>query len=90
MSDEKGFLFIGLVSMLSQGVLQHLGKLADPVSGEVQKNLDAAKSAIDLLMMLNDKTKGNLTSDEERFLSTTLTHLQLNYVEEAKVVEKGS
>ena len=84
MDDEKSFLFIGLVSMLSQGVMQHLGKIADPVSGQTQTNLEAAKSMIDLVMMLKDKTKGNLTADEERFLNTTLTNLQLNYIEEAK------
>lgn len=77
-------LFIGLVSMLSQGALQHLGKIADPSTGKAEKNLEGARISIDLLVMIKNKTRGNLSADEEKFLSSTLAHLQLNYVEESQ------
>ncbi len=94
MNDERNMtqeaLFMGLISMLAQGVMQHLGKFADPLSGKVEKNLEAAKATIDLIEMLKQKTKGNLSSEEERMMSTTLMNLQLNYVEENELSQKGS
>lgn len=81
-------MFIGLVSMFAQAVMQHLGKLADPMSGKVEKNLEAAKSTIDLIQILKEKTKGNLNPEEEKFLKTTLMNLQLNYVEEMESAQK--
>ncbi len=59
-----------------------LGKLKDPASGDVRRNLDLARHAIDTLGMLEQKTKGNLDGDEERFLRQGLTDLRLNFVEE--------
>lgn len=88
--DQSEVLFMGLVTMFSQGVMQHLGKIADPISGKVEKNLEAAKATIDLLHMLKNKTKGNLKAEEERFLNSVLTNLQLNYVEEAELAGKES
>ena len=81
-------LFIGLVTMLSNSALQHLGKLADPLTGKVEKNFEAARSTIDLIRMLKNKTRGNLMTDEEKFINGILTHLQLNYVEEGESLKK--
>lgn len=83
-------LFMGLISMLSQGVMQHLGKIADPMTNKVEKNMEAAKATIDLILALKEKTKGNLSSQEERFLNTMITNLQLNYVEESDAEKKGA
>ena len=83
-------MFMGLVSMLSQGVMQHLGKIVDPMTSKVEKNLDAARATIDLIRMLKVKTKGNLSSQEERFLNSMLTNLQLNYVEESELSQKDT
>jgi hypothetical protein len=68
-----------------------LGKLKDPASGETRRNLDLARHAIDTLGMLEQKTKGNLEVDEEKFLRQALTDLRLNFVEELRLVaeEKG-
>jgi len=89
-SQNSEALFMGLISMLSQGVMQHLGKIADPITQKVEKNMEAAKATIDLILALKDKTKGNLSSQEERFLNTMITNLQLNYVEEAEAARKGA
>ena len=59
MSDANDFLFMSLVINLQQASMQHLGKIASPMSGEMERNLEAAKHTIDLLDCLAAKTKGN-------------------------------
>lgn len=81
-------LFIGIISMFSDGVMQHLGKIANPMTGKIEKNLEAAKATIELLHMLKVKTKGNLSPDEEKYFNALLTNLQLNYVEEVEAPKK--
>ena len=79
--------FYDIVSLFGSIVLQRLGKVVNPLSGKVEKNLDEARVFIDMLSILEEKTKGNLTKDEENFLTSTITNLRLNYIEEVK--EKG-
>ena len=73
--------FVQLVLMLSGSALQQLGKLVDPQSKKAQVNLEAAQATIDLLDMLEAKTKGNLDKEEERMLRDTLMSLKMNFVE---------
>ena len=80
--NAKDLQFISLVSMFAEMAMQHLGKTANPVSQKVEKNMQAAKMTIDMLLMLKEKTSGNLTQEEETFLTSILTNLQLNYVDE--------
>jgi hypothetical protein len=61
----------------------HLGDAPPPDGGD-QKDLDLARTDIDLLGLLQEKTKGNLTGDEERLLSQALTDLRMRYVEVTK------
>lgn len=62
----------------------YLGKMANPATGSTERNLDAARFTIDLLGMIETKTSGNLTADEEKLLGQVLTALRLNYMEEAR------
>jgi hypothetical protein len=64
----------------------HMGKVAHPTSGKVERNLEAAKGAIDMLGMLETKTRGNLTKMEEGVLRELLQQVRLNFVSEQ---EKG-
>ena len=59
-----------------------LGKLKNPVTDKVEKNVDLGKLSIDILEMLKVKTEGNLTEDEQRLLEQTLVDLRLVYVRE--------
>ena len=68
---------------------QALGKLPDPSSGKISINLLQAREIIDLLEILEEKTKNNLTKEEEDLLKTTLTNLRINYVEELKKESGG-
>jgi len=76
-----------MISLHSQTMIL-LGKLADPGSGELRRNLAAARGTIDLIETLAVKTKGNLTVDEDKMVQQMLTELRLNYVEESNKPEK--
>ncbi|MCF7832277.1 MAG: DUF1844 domain-containing protein [Candidatus Marinimicrobia bacterium] len=78
----SGQLFMGLVYSLTQSAFISLGKLPDPMTGSIDRNLPQASQTIDLLAALQEKTKGNLEQEEERFLSRTISDLRLNYVDE--------
>lgn len=76
-------LFAHLVISLAQSALMGLGKIVNPATQKTELNLEAAQQAIDLIDMLETKTKGNLDGEEERMLKSTLSMLKLNYVETA-------
>ena len=80
--------------MLSLGssALLHLGELENPNDGVSQKDSPLAKHTIDILAMLEEKTKGNLSTAEEKLMESLLYDLRLRYVEATKVVDqtKGS
>ena len=74
-------LFAQLVITLATSCLQHLGKLVNPMTRKAETNLDAAQATIELLDMLQAKTKGNLDAEEDKMLRDTVTALKMNYVE---------
>jgi len=83
-TDEKHpMLFSALVIMLHSAAMQQLGKIKHPVTGKVERHLPAAQDTIDMLDMLTAKTKGNLSTDEEKLLTQVVAELKLNYVDEA-------
>ena len=73
--------FQGLVVSLAAAAMQHLGKTLNPLTQKIEKNLEAAQATIDMLDMLEAKTKGNLSEDEAKLLKHILSDLKLNYVE---------
>ena len=72
--------FINLLFSLSTSALIQLGEIQDPITQQLAKNLPLAKQTIDLIGMLKEKTKGNLTSDEEKVLESLLYDLRMRYV----------
>lgn len=83
-ADERDLHFLSLIFSLQAAALQQLGKLVNPVNGELERDLAAARQTIDLLESLAHKTRGNLSRDEERALQDILTQLRLNFVDELK------
>ena len=75
--------FINLIFSLSTSALIQLGEIQDPVSQQLAKDLPLAKQTIDLIGMLKEKTKGNLTSDEEKVVENILYDLRIRYVKAA-------
>lgn len=82
-------LFIQLVAMLATSTLQQLGKLVNPVTRKTEVDLEGAEATIDLLDMLEAKTRGNLDKDEERMMKDTLMSLKMNFVECSKAAPAG-
>jgi hypothetical protein len=75
-------LFASLVMMFQGAAIQQMGKLINPMTGKVERDLEQAKLSIDILGMLEAKTKGNLTENEQRLLSHALFELRMNYLDE--------
>ena len=76
--------FATFVLSLSSSAAMNLGGYQDPVSGHMPKNLELAKQSIDILAILEEKTRGNLTDEEKKLLETSLYELRMSYVEEVK------
>jgi len=76
--------FATFIFSLNSAVLVHLGLVEEPLTGKKEKNLPLAKQTIDILGMLEEKTGGNLSGDEEKLLTNILHDLRMMYVKECK------
>ncbi len=85
--EEVGFT--DLVRLLATQALMYLGAFPDPQTGKAMVALDVAKLNIDLLTILEEKTKGNLDEEEAEALSGTAHELRIQFVEVAKAVQKA-
>ena len=82
--EELNYQFVSLVFSLQQAAMAQLGKIADPATGKMEKNLAQAKVTIDMLEMLKEKSKGNLADTEQKIMLNTLDNLYLNYADEVE------
>lgn len=80
--QKHQFLFAQLVLIFQAAAMQQMGKIKNPVTDAIERDLAAAQGSIDILDMLKEKTNGNLSADEDRFLTDVLKELKLNYVDE--------
>lgn len=76
--------FSAFVMSLNTSILFHLGELADPETGQVMKNIELARHAIDTLVILEQKTKGNLTEEEAELLKNILYDVKMRFVKAVK------
>lgn len=76
--------FATFVLSLSHSALVHLGEAPDPDTNKTHLDLGLAKQNIDILGMLEEKTRSNLTGDEERLLAQVLFDLRMRFVEKSK------
>ena len=74
--------FQTFVFSLNASALVQLGLMEDPSTGTKEKNLPLVKQTIDMLSMLQEKTKGNLSKDEDEMLKHVLYDLRIRYVKE--------
>jgi hypothetical protein len=82
-SGEMAQRFVEFVMMQAQNAAFMLGQIPHPQTGKAEVNLDMAQLLIDQLVMIQEKTKGNLTNDESRILANALANLQIAFVETA-------
>jgi Domain of unknown function (DUF1844) len=81
-TTDEGVNFASFLISLGTQAFMHLGDIPNPMTQQREKDIPAAKHMIDLLGILEAKTKGNLTEDEERLLRQLLLDLRLRYVRE--------
>jgi len=72
--------FNSLIFSLSSSALLYLGEIVDPQTGEKKKDFAIAKHSIDTITMLKEKTEGNLTEEENKFIDSILTDLRWRFV----------
>jgi hypothetical protein len=70
------------VLSLSSSAMMQMGVIPNPLTKKKEKNMEIAKQTIDIIAMLENKTKGNLTQEEDQFLSSILYDLRMKFVEE--------
>ncbi len=88
-NDRHQILFSSLVLMFHQATMQQLGKIKNPLTDKIERDLSAAQGTIDMLEMLKVKTRGNLGEEEDRLLTSLLREVHLNYVDELNKEQAG-
>ena len=84
-SKEKNTqLFMYLVGSFEMSAMMAMGKIKNPMTDKTERDLTQAQFSIDIMDMLKEKTKGQLSEYEAKFLENTLGQLKLNYIDEAK------
>ncbi len=81
--DKSEFLLMQLILMFQTAALQQMGKLKNPLTDTIERDLQQAQISIDIIEMLHARMKGNLTADEDRLFTDILREVKLNYVDEA-------
>jgi uncharacterized protein DUF1844 len=83
--DESALSFVGFVLSLASTAAIHFGDMPDPMTGErSEMNLDGAAQMIEILALLDQKTRGNLTAEERQVLEQVLYELRLRFVEASR------
>ena len=81
-TEKQHMLFVQLISSLHGAALMQMGKMKNPASDTLERNLEQAELTIEMLDMLKERTKGNLSNDEDKFVSSVISEVKLNYVDE--------
>lgn len=80
--QKQKALFLNLVLTFQHAAFQQMGKLPNPMTNKIERDLDQARMSIDMLDMLKVRTAGHLSEDETRMLDHILRELKLNFVDE--------
>jgi hypothetical protein len=82
MTEQHELTFTAFVLSLASSAAIHFGDLPDPVSGgKAEPNLDGAAQMIEILSLLEEKTRGNLTAEERQLLEQVLYELRMRFVD---------
>jgi len=97
MSDEKipltgeaDYRFLSLVMSLITAAWSQLGKVPNPVTQKIEKDVEQARLTIEFLRMLQEKTEGNLSAKEQELLDNSVSELELNFADEVRKSEAGA
>ena len=76
--------FSTFIMSLTSSAFYHLGDIADPETGKTETNLPAVQQTIDMLIMLKEKTQGNLNEEEGKLLEQLIYELQMKFMQKSK------
>ena len=88
--EKNDQIYLQLLYLMHHTAMQELGKITNPVTGKTERDLDKAQQAIDMLEMLKEKTKGNLSKEMEKTQEMMLSELRLNYIDESNKKDDSS
>ena len=88
--EKNDQIYLQLLYLMHHTAMQELGKITNPVTGKTERDLDKAQQAIDMLEMLKEKTKGNLSQEMEKTQEMMLSELRLNYIDESNKKDDSS
>lgn len=83
-------LFVQVVAMFQYAAMQQMGKIANPLSGKIERDLAQARVSIDIVEMLHDRTQGRRSREESEFLDKVLFELRMNYIDEVHRDERSA
>ncbi len=86
--QKNSQLFFYLISSFEMSALVQMGKIKNPATDKLEKDLMQAQLSIDIIDMMKEKTEGNLNDDEKKFLDNMIAQLKLNYVDEVEKDKK--
>jgi len=78
------YLFLTLIQNFQIAAMRQMGKLKNPLSDKIERDMKQAKMSIDMLEMFQAKTRGNLSVEEDQMINHVLKELQLIYIQELK------
>ncbi len=88
--QQNQLLFMMLVQQHQQIAMMGMGKIKNPATDKIERDMSSAKYAIDTLNMLKSYTQSNLSKELQDYLNQTISTLQLNYVDEIEKDKKDS
>lgn len=82
-NEKHTQMFMYLVGSFEMSAMMAMGKMKNPMTGTIDKDMTQAQFSIDILDMLAVKTQGNISDYEQKFLNNTLGQLKLNFIDES-------
>lgn len=86
-SGEAKVDFPGFVLSLATTGMMHLGAIPDPVTGKKEENLPGARQMIEILLVLKDKTQGNLSNEEAKLLDSLIYEMQMGVMRQSNSIK---
>ena len=80
--DKNDQLLAQLLYIFQSSAMQGMGKMKNPMTDKIERNMEQAQQSIDMLEMIKEKTKGNISPELARIMDNFLTELRLNYIDE--------
>jgi len=90
MSGEADYRFLSLVMSLATAAWSQLGKVPNPATQKIEKDVDQARMSIEFLRMIQEKTEGNLSAKEQELIDNTVADLELNFADEVRKGDAAS